>query len=214
MSTDHREAIVQQIGRRRLAATIRTDDKDSAAGAMRAAVRGGFRMIEFTLTTPGAMDLIAEFRRQEELLVGAGTVLTTDQAREAVSAGAQFLVSPVFDAEVVAVARELGVPSIPGTASPTEMLAAHRAGADLVKLFPGPANVAEYVSAVLGPLPFLKIFPTHGTTPENFLGILQAGAYGVAFVKSLFDPKDMKRRNFGAIERRAAEIVKQLGVRA
>lgn len=177
---------------------------------MRAAVRGGFSMIEFTLTTPGALELIAEFAEDQDLLVGAGTVLSPEQAHEAVNAGARFLVSPVFDPEVVEAARHLDVVSIPGTQTPTEMLTAHRAGADLVKLFPAPADPAEYIAAVLGPLPFLRIFPTHGTTPDNFVTILRAGAFGLAFVKSLFVPQDMAGRNFAAIERRAAAISRRL----
>lgn len=177
---------------------------------MNAAVDGGFRMIEFTLTTPGAIELIQEFSAHQDLLVGAGTALTVEQARSATKAGAKFLVSPVFDPQVVAEARTLDAVSIPGTFTPTEMLAAHKCGADFVKLFPSPGDVAQFVSAVLGPMPFLRIFPTAGVTADNFLAVLQGGAAGVGFVKSLFDPDELSAKNYGAIQARAKRIIGML----
>jgi 2-dehydro-3-deoxyphosphogluconate aldolase/(4S)-4-hydroxy-2-oxoglutarate aldolase len=90
------------------------------------------------------------------------------------------------------------------------MMHAHRLGADFVKLFPAPANVADYVRAVLGPLPQLRIFPTAGVTLDSFVEVLRAGAAGVGFVRSLFDPEDLARRDFKSIERRAAQIVERL----
>ena len=167
-------------------------------------------MVEFTLTTPGAFELISEFSELADLLVGAGTVMTPEQAREAVDAGARFLVSPICDSEVIGEAKRLDVVSIPGTYTPTEMATAHRHGADLVKLFPVLDNVAEYVRSILGPLPFLKIFPTSGITLDNFGGILDAGAFGVGFVRSLFTPEDMEAGNFDAIARRSSEIMRKL----
>ncbi len=210
MSTNT-DATVTGILERRVSAIIRTDDQQEAAQAMRAAVAGGFRLVEFTLTTPGAVELVTEFARNPDLLVGAGTVLTRQQAREAVRAGAKFLVSPVCDPEVIAEATALGVVCIPGTFTPTEMLAAHRAGAEFVKLFPAPSQrVAEFVAAVRGPMPFLRIFPTAGVSAENFLEVLDAGAAGVGFVKSLFVPAELEARDFTAIERRAADICQRL----
>lgn len=210
MNAASHSPVVDQILARRISAILRTHDEAVARSAMAAAVDGGFRMLEFTLTTPGALKLITEFARKAELLVGAGTVLTVEQARQAVEAGAKYLVSPVCDPEVIAEALRLKVASIPGTFTPTEMLAAHRCGADLVKLFPAPQNVAEYVSAVLGPMPFLRIFPTAGVTPENFMAVLKAGAAGVGFVKSLFEPRDMAEKDYAAIQQRAAAITAQL----
>jgi Entner-Doudoroff aldolase len=210
MNRSRRQEVLAQILERQVQATVRTKDHELAAEAMRATVRGGFRMLEFTLTTPGAFDLIAEFARQPDLMVGAGTVMSPGEAADAVAAGASFIVSPVCDPEVIAAARALDVVSIPGTFTPTEMLRAHRCGADLVKLFPGPADVAAYVASVLAPMPYLRIFPTNGVTLDNFLAILQAGAAGVAFVKYLFAPADMARRDFAAIERRAADIFSRL----
>ena len=128
----------------------------------------------------------------------------------AVKAGARFLVSPITDAAIIAEAAALDVVCIPGAFTPTEMMAANRLGADIVKLFPAPADVADYVAAVLGPLPQLKIFPTAGVTSDNFLAILRAGAFGVGFVKSLFDPALLAKGDYTSIERKAADIISRL----
>lgn len=201
---------VERILERRVSAILRTHDRSLARNAMSAAVAGGFQMIEFTLTIPGALELVAEFAQKRDLLVGAGTVLTVDDARRAVESGARFLVSPVCDPAIIAEARRLGVAAIPGTFTPTEMLHAHSAGADFVKLFPAPHDVAGHVGAVLGPMPFLRIFPTAGVTPENFVEVLRAGAAGVGFVKSLFVSEDMNETAFARIERRARDIIAKL----
>lgn len=208
MSLD-REETLKQIAAVRLGAIIRTQDRAQAAAAMRAAMRGGFRMLEFTMNTPDALGLIAEFSAQAGLIVGAGTVMTVAEAESAVAAGARFIVSPVFSADVVAGSRRLGAVSIPGTYTPTEMVAARDAGADIVKLFPSPADIALYIRQLVGPLPDLRIFPTAGVTAENFRAILEAGAFGVGFVSSLFVPTDLKAENYAAIERRAAGIFAQ-----
>jgi len=196
---------------RKISAIVRTDDQSVAEQAMAAAVEGGFRVIEFTLNTPGALELITQFRSMDEsLLVGAGTVMTPQAAKEAVNAGAQFIVSPVCDPAVIREAGEMGVVSIPGTQTPTEMQRAHETGADFVKLFPAPPNVAEYIRYVLGPQPHLKIFPTSGVNLDNMVEVLQAGAAGVGFVGPLFDPQSMLNRNFDDIRERAEKIVAQL----
>lgn len=205
-----REKTLAAIAEARVGAIIRTQERALAAEAMRAAVRGGFRMVEFTLNTPGALELIAEFSREPNLIVGAGTVMSAGDVGRAVEAGARFIVSPHFDAEVVQATLARDAVSVPGTYTPSEMVAAVAAGADIVKLFPAPADIALYVRQLVGPLPDIKIFPTAGVTPDNFRAILQAGAFGVGFVSSLFAPEDMKGRNWAAIERRAAGIIAQL----
>ena len=193
---------------RKISAIVRTDDQSVAEKAMAAAVEGGFRIIEFTLSTPGALELITQFRSMHEsLLVGAGTVMTPQAAKEAVNSGAQFIVSPVCDPTVIRKAGEMEVVSIPGTQTPTEMQRAHETGADFVKLFPAPPNVAEYIRYVLGPQPHLKIFPTSGVNLDNMVAVLEAGAAGVGFVGPLFDPQSIRNRNFDDIRERAEKIV-------
>lgn len=201
-----RAAIAAEIRRRRVSAILRTDDPEAAAPAMRAAVAGGFRVVEFTMTIPNALERIREFARDPDLLVGAGTVLEVEQARQAIAAGARFLVSPVFDRDVLAAAHALDVPLLAGAFTPNEMLAAHRAGADFVKVFPAPADLIAFLGQVRAPLPFLPLFPTAGFTVENFPEALRAGAVGLGFVKCLFEPADMRAKDWGAIEKRAAAI--------
>ena len=203
-----RKEIRDSLLARKISAIVRTDDQSVAEQAMAAAVEGGFRVIEFTLNTPGALELITQFRSTDEsLLVGAGTIMTPQAAKEAVNAGAQFIVSPVCDPAVIREVGEMGVVSIPGTQTPTEMQNAHEAGADFVKLFPAPTNVAEYIRYILGPQPHLKIFPTSGVNLDNMLEVLEAGAAGVGFVGPLFDLQSMRNRNFDDIRERAEKIV-------
>ena len=201
------DSFVELFGRLKASAILRTDDQEKAALAMEAAVRGGFRIIEFTLTVPGAYDLVRDFSRREDLVVGTGTVMTAGDVQRSVEAGARFIVSPVVDETVISAARELGVASMPGTHTPTEMLQAHRAGAQLCKLFPAPAGGPAWVRSVLGPMPFLKIVPTNGVTPENAAEWLAAGVYAAGFVAPLFFPADIDAGRWDAIEQRARECV-------
>ena len=201
------QATLDIFARERCSAILRTPHADAVAPAMQAAVDGGFRAVEFTLNTPNAYDHIAAFAAKPDLLVGAGTVLTVDDAEAAHRAGASFLVSPVVDERVIRYATAHDLVVIPGCYTPTEMLTAHRTGAQIVKLFPGPTDGPGYVRACMGPLPFLKIFPTAGVTADNVVAHLEAGAFGVGFVGTLFDPGDMAAGRFDAIRERAAQMI-------
>ena len=196
-------AFVERFGREQASAILRTDDQEKAALAMEAAIRGGFTIIEFTLSIPGAFDLVREFSQRDGLVVGTGTVMDEHQARQSVAAGARFLVSPVVDEAVIAAAEELEVASMPGCHTPTEMLRAYRAGAQLCKLFPAPADGPAWVRSVLGPLPHLKIVPTNGVDEHNAGEWIAAGAFAVGFVATLFHSADIAAGNWDAIEARA-----------
>ena len=200
------DAFVELLGAEKASAILRTSDPEAAAPAMEAAVRGGFRVVEFTLTTPGAFDLIARFAAREDLVVGAGTVLSPEEVREAVAAGARFIVSPVVDPEVISEAVRHGVAAMPGTHTPTEMLAAHRAGALLQKVFPFMAGGAAAIRACLGPMPFLRLVPTHGVDERNVREVLAAGAHAVGFVAPLFAAEDMAAGRWDRIEERARRL--------
>jgi Entner-Doudoroff aldolase len=207
------QEFVDEFGRARVSAILRTDDQRKAAEAMDAALRGGFTIVEFTLTIPGAYELIQEFSRRDGVRVGAGTVLDVEQARRAVAAGASFLVSPVVDEAVITAARALNVAAMPGTHTPTEMSRAHRAGAQLCKLFPAPAGGPSWLRSVLGPLPFLKVVPTNGIDFDNMDDWFAAGAHAGGFVASLFAPHDLAHANWTAIEARARSIVERAAQR-
>ena len=197
------EAFVEQFGREKASAILRTNDQEKAAKAMEAAIRGGFRIIEFTLTIPGVFELVQDFSKRKGLVVGTGTVMDAAQAQQSVESGARFLVSPVVDEKVISAAKELGVAAMPGTHTPTEMLQANRAGAQLCKLFPSPSGGPGWVRSVLAPMPFLKIVPTNGVDEHNAGDWINAGAFAVGYVAPLFVPADIAAGNWDAIEEQA-----------
>jgi 2-dehydro-3-deoxyphosphogluconate aldolase/(4S)-4-hydroxy-2-oxoglutarate aldolase len=201
------EVVLHHIREARAVAILRTNDHAVGREALAAAVRGGFRVLEVTLSTPGAIEIIADLARDPRLLIGAGTVLTVEQARAAVQAGARFLVSPVLDLDVVAEAGRLGSVMIPGCATPTELWKAHRAGAPLQKLFPAPAGGPVWLRSVLAPMPFLRIIPTNGVEVENAADWLAAGAFAVGCVRALFPPEELAARAWDSIERRARALL-------
>ncbi len=205
------EAVVGCITDARALAILRTSSTEAVRPALTAAVRGGFRVVELTLNSADAFDHLTWARENLGATVGAGTVLTPDDAQRAVQAGAQFLVSPVVDVAVIQAALRLGVPITPGTSTPTEMLLAHNSGAALQKLFPAPPDGPSFVRACLGPMPFLRIVPTSGVTLDNAAAYLQAGAAAVGFVSSLFDAGDLTAGRFDAIEARARAAVAAVG---
>lgn len=201
------EATLNHLREARAIAILRANDNAIAREALAASVRGGFRVLEVTLSTPGAVEIIADVARDDKLMVGAGTVLTVEQARAAVHSGARFLVSPVMDPDVIIEAGRLGVVAIPGCATATEMWNAHRAGAPLQKLFPAPAGGPTWLRAVLAPMPFLRVIPTNGVEAENAAEWLAAGAFAVGCVRSLFPPDELAARAWDSIERRARALL-------
>lgn len=205
-----RNAVLEAFAIHRCSAILRTADAAAVRPALDAAIAGGFRIVEVTMNTPGCLDHVRDLAADKHLVVGAGTVLTLEDAKDAMAAGARFLVSPVTDPQVISFCRQHDLVSVPGTLTPTEMMEAHRAGADMVKLFPGPSNGPEFVKAVRGPLPFLRIFPTSGVTEDNAGEWLAAGAFGVGFVATLFSPEDLAAGRFDVIRARAARMVKNV----
>ena len=200
------QSFVELLGRERASAILRCDDAEVGRRALGAAIAGGFRVVEVTLTTPRALELIAEVASRPGLVAGAGTVLTVEEADAAVAHGARFLVSPVVDEVVIRRATALGVASIPGGHTPTELLAAHRYGAPLVKLFPAPAGGPAWLRSLLAPLPFLKVVPTNGVDLDNAADWLAAGAWALGFVASLFAPDDLRQGRFDRIEERSRQV--------
>jgi 2-dehydro-3-deoxyphosphogluconate aldolase/(4S)-4-hydroxy-2-oxoglutarate aldolase len=188
------EQFLDAVFRHRAIAILRGQHQGRAAAAMEAAVGAGFRLLEFTVSTPGAYDLIAEFARRPGLIVGAGTVLDLPSLEAAVGAGAKFLVSPVLDPQIIAAARELDVAMLPGCFTPTELLQAHRAGAPVRSCSRRRPTSRAYVRAVLGPMPFLRMIPTNGVHGGNASEVLAAGAVGIGFTTSLFDLSEVEHR--------------------
>jgi len=131
--------------------------------------------MEITLNTPGALAGISQVRDQlgESVTIGAGTILGPDDARKAIDAGAQFIVTPTLQLDTIAECREQGVPILCGAMTPTEIFAAHQAGADFVKLFPAGSLGLDYIKSVLAPLPFVRFVPTGGVSLQNIASFLE-----------------------------------------
>jgi 2-dehydro-3-deoxyphosphogluconate aldolase/(4S)-4-hydroxy-2-oxoglutarate aldolase len=171
--------------------------------ACSAAVRGGLKLLEITLTTPGAIEAIAHFASGGEAIAGGGTVLTVDDVRAVAHAGGRFVLSPVFDAEVVLEAHRLGLLAVPGTSTPTEILAAHRHGARLIKVFPAAClGGAAYIRAIRGPLPGIPLVPTNGITADTIVEYVEAGAVAVGVGGDVFS----KEFNMDHIEEAARRV--------
>jgi 2-dehydro-3-deoxyphosphogluconate aldolase / (4S)-4-hydroxy-2-oxoglutarate aldolase len=148
--------------------------------------------MEVTMTVPGAIELLRALKVEfgDKLLLGSGTVTTAEQARATIDAGAEFVVSPSFHAEVVAATREADKVSIPGSLTPTEVITAWRAGADYVKIFPCSAvGGASYLKALLAPFPELRLIPTGGVTLATAADFLKAGARALGVGTDLVNPK-------------------------
>lgn len=161
---------------------VRLPDADTAERVAHAAIEGGFRALEITLSVPGAVDLIRQLAAQYEadgVVVGAGTVLDGYTAHECIRAGARFLVSPQLNREMIRVANRHQVPTVSGAFTPTELLESAEAGADILKLFPTEGAGIPYTKAVLAPFAQLPIMPAGGVTTEN---VAQWFAAGVACV--------------------------------
>jgi len=157
--------------------------------AARAGMRGGLKVLEITLTTPGAIEAIAALAREPGAIAGGGTVLTAEDVRAVAKAGGRFALSPVFDAGALAAARSAGILYIPGAATPTEILAAHRAGAPVVKVFPsGPLGGPAFLRFVRGPLGHIPLLPTSGPTSENLADYFDAGAVAIGVGPEVYPP--------------------------
>ena len=204
-----RAAVVARIKTERAVAVIRTDSIERALGTADAVVTGGFRAIEITFSFPDAAEAIQNLVENNErnLLIGAGTILAPEQVRQAVAAGAQFLVSPCVLPEVIDAAHELQVVIIPGAYTPTEIYTAHSLGADIVKIFPAVKFGPEYLKAVRGPLPNIPIMPTSGVDASNVADWFRAGAVAVGAVSSVLDPVLIQNGDWNELTNRAREFM-------
>jgi 2-dehydro-3-deoxyphosphogluconate aldolase/(4S)-4-hydroxy-2-oxoglutarate aldolase len=175
-------------------------------------IAGGVTVVEVTMTVPGAVDLIRTIAPTlpKGFLVGAGTVVDAATTDAVVDAGAQFVVSPVFRPAVIEAGHRHGVPAMPGCFSPTEILAAWDAGADIVKVFPATALGPAFFKDVRGPLPHVKLMPTGGVTIDNAADWIRAGAVAVGIGTSLLDAAAIAKGDYGAIVERARRLVENI----
>jgi len=191
-------------------AVIRMKDVERLSRVVMAIREGGVKCIEITMTVPGAVEIIAGMVKSvpPDVLIGAGTVTDKGTAIDVITAGAKFVVSPVFRPDVVSVTRAAGVVSVPGCYTPTEILSAWEAGADIVKVFPATSLGPKYFKDVAGPFPHIRLMPTGGVTIDNVGDWIRAGAVAVGIGGDLLDKKAIEEGRYEVLTEKAARMVK------
>jgi 2-dehydro-3-deoxyphosphogluconate aldolase/(4S)-4-hydroxy-2-oxoglutarate aldolase len=182
--------VLQRILEGGIVPVVRAPSSEAATRAVEALRAGGIDVVEVTMTVPGAVPLIEALttRFGDDVVVGAGTVLDAETARACILAGAAFIVSPSLDLGTIACCRTYGVPVIPGALTPTEIVAAMRAGADVIKVFPcGALGGASYIRSIKAPLPHVHLIPTGGVSMQTVGDFIQAGASAVGVGADLVD---------------------------
>ena len=189
-------------------AVVRMADAGRLVRVAEAIAKGGVTAIEVTMTTPNALAVIEDVARAlgDAVVVGVGSVLDADTARQAVDAGARYVVSPVFKPEIIAESHRLGVPAMPGCFTPTEILAATEAGADTVKVFPADVLGMPFFKGVLAPMPHLKLMPTGGVSLTNAGDWVRAGAVAVGVGSALLDKQAIAAGDYAALTRHARTL--------
>lgn len=207
-----RHANLQRVLDTRLVAIIRAPTGDQLVDVAKAIFAGGIDVIEVTFTVPGAVDVIKQIRAElgDLILLGAGSVLDTETTRAALLAGAEFIVSPVVKPDVIQMCNRYSAVCMPGAFTPTEVLTAWEAGADIVKVFPGNIGGPSYLKAIHGPLPHVKLMPTGGVNLDTLPDFMNAGACAVGLGSSLVEKSAIDSGDMQRITDRAAEYVKAM----
>jgi 2-dehydro-3-deoxyphosphogluconate aldolase/(4S)-4-hydroxy-2-oxoglutarate aldolase len=190
---------IREVG---LVPIVRAPSAEDALLAAEAIVAGNIGILEITMTVPNAIQVIEKVANKfgDKLLLGAGTILDTETGRAALLAGAEFIVTPALNLQVIELARRYGKPIMPGALTPTEVVTAWQAGADIVKIFPcGPVGGAKYIKALKGPFPQIELIPTGGVNLETTPDFIKAGAAAVAVGGELVDLKSLREGKFEAI---------------
>ncbi|OAI49916.1 2-dehydro-3-deoxyphosphogluconate aldolase [Planctomycetaceae bacterium SCGC AG-212-F19] len=192
-----------------IVAIVRSHDSGQLVDVARALYDGGISVVEITMSVPHALDVMRQVRAAlgDKLLLGAGTVLDTETARAVLLAGAEFIVAPTLNLEVIRLCQRYDKLVMPGAFTPTEILAAWEAGADVVKVFPADCVGPAFFKAVRGPLPQIRMMPTGGVDLNTAAGFLKAGACCLGVGSHLVDPKLVAERNFGRIRELAGQYV-------
>jgi 2-dehydro-3-deoxyphosphogluconate aldolase/(4S)-4-hydroxy-2-oxoglutarate aldolase len=193
-------------------AVVRLDDLTAAIDVTRALVAGGVTAIEFTFTNPRAGQAIEAARAEmgDQAVIGAGSVLDSETARIALLAGAQYIVTPTYKQATVKLCNRYGIPTVIGAFTATEMLTAQEAGSDYIKVHPASLGGPKYFKDILAPLPFLRLIPSGGVTPDNAAEFIRAGAVAVAMGSNLVDGKTVANRDWQTITARAAHLSKMV----
>ncbi|MBA3712084.1 MAG: bifunctional 2-keto-4-hydroxyglutarate aldolase/2-keto-3-deoxy-6-phosphogluconate aldolase [Pyrinomonadaceae bacterium] len=202
--------IMQRIREVGIVPVIRAQTSDEAMRAIDAIMAGGVSVLEVTMTVPGAVRVIEDVAKRygADVLIGAGTVLDAETARTVILAGAQFVISPSTNLDMIACCHRYGVPVMPGALTPTEVVAAWEAGADAVKVFPaGALGGASYIKALKAPLPQIELVPTGGVSLKTAADFIKAGAMALGVGADLVDTKALAEGNAQLITERARQFV-------
>ncbi len=193
-------------------AIMRAKSSDQLIAAADAIKKGGVRVIEVTMTTPGALGVIEEATKRygQEVLFGAGTVLDPETARSAILAGAGFVVAPTLNLEMVALCNRYSIPIAPGCYTPTEMLTAWEAGADLIKLFPADVGGPGLVKAIRAPLPQLNIVPVGGVNLNTAQEFIRKGSFALGVGSSLVNQKLLDANDMDELTGRATAFITEV----
>jgi 2-dehydro-3-deoxyphosphogluconate aldolase / (4S)-4-hydroxy-2-oxoglutarate aldolase len=204
-----REQQLQQVMTSGIVAVVRAPDSSGLLKVLQALLDGGVTVAEVTFTVPGAAEVIREASRKlgGKMLLGAGTVLDTETARLAILAGAEFIVSPTVNVDVIRLARRYDKLVFPGAFTPTEILTAWEAGADVVKVFPAEVLGPAYFKAIRGPLPQVKLMPTGGVDLQTAGEFLKSGAVCLGIGSQLVSPQAIAERQFSKITQLAEQYV-------
>jgi 2-dehydro-3-deoxyphosphogluconate aldolase/(4S)-4-hydroxy-2-oxoglutarate aldolase len=172
--------LISQLHQQRLVAVVRSKSENDALALAHAAAEGGIKFIEITFTVPGAIDVINELARRRDVHVGAGTVLAPQQAERAIGAGAEFVVSPSLELNLIGLCHTANIACFSGAATPTEIIAAQRAHADLIKIFPADlAGGPYFVRQMQGPFPEARFMVSGGVNLKNVAEYVKAGVTGI-----------------------------------
>ena len=205
----NREATLKRIVDGGIVAVVRSESGASLVRVVRALAEGGVVAAEVTFTVPDAIEVIRQVRAEvgDSIVLGAGTVLDPETARAALLAGAEYIVAPTVNLDVIRLCRRYDKAVLPGAFTPTEVLTAWEAGADIVKVFPADVGGPAYLKALHGPLPQVRLMPTGGVDLSTAESFLKAGACCLGVGGALVDPKAIASGNFDRIRDLAAQYV-------
>lgn len=204
--------VLHKILDQKLVAIIRAPDTSLLLDVASALIAGGIDIIEATFTIPNVLKTLEEMKSTlgDKILMGAGTVLDSETARAAILSGAEYIVTPTVNVSVIQLCRRYGIPCLTGAFTPTEVLTAWEAGAEIVKLFPGEIGGPPYLKALKGPLPQVRMMPTGGVNLDTLADFMNAGACAVGLGSSLVEKEALARRDLKRIETLAATYVQKM----
>jgi 2-dehydro-3-deoxyphosphogluconate aldolase/(4S)-4-hydroxy-2-oxoglutarate aldolase len=209
---DRKQEIVNAIIESGVVAVIRADRSDELMQVAHSLLEGGIVAMEVTMTTPGAVDVIKAVATElrEKVIIGAGTVLDPETARAVILAGAEFVVSPTLSPATIALCRRYSKVVVPGAFTPTEILNAWEAGADIVKVFPATAVGPGYLKDIKGPLPQIRLSPTGGVSLDNAGEFIRCGACCIAVGGNLVSKKALANKDWTLITETARRFIEEV----